>query len=58
VADWLGTRSAISTNFPDSIFVTRVDGTGGIDDPVDKAEVTRWLVGQRALSRRGEITLT
>ena len=31
----LGTRSPISTNFPDSILATRLGGTGGIDDTAD-----------------------
>ena len=48
---WLGTRSPISTNFPDSIFATRMDGTGGIDDPADGAEAIWWLVGGGALFR-------
>ena len=31
----LGTRSPISTNFPDSILATRLGGIGGIDDTAD-----------------------
>ena len=58
---WFGTRSANSMNAPDSIFCTRLGGTGGIDEPgvstggIDEPgvsiEVTELVVGQGALLR-------
>jgi len=36
---WLGTRSPIPTNWPNSIFSTRLSSTGGIVAPADDAEV-------------------
>ena len=48
---WFGTRSANSMNAPDSIFCTRLGGTGGIDEPGVSIEVTELVVGQGALLR-------
>ena len=42
---WFGTRSPNSMNAPDSIFCTRLEGTGGIDEPGVNVEVTRHVVG-------------
>jgi len=39
-----GTRSPISINCADSIFTTRLDGTGGIVDPAGEAGAMRWVV--------------
>ena len=36
-------------NAPDSIFCTRLGGTGGIDEPEVNVEVTKHVVGCRAL---------
>ena len=48
---WFGTRSPNSMNAPDSIFCTRLSGTGGIDEPEVSIEVTGLVVGQGALLR-------
>ena len=55
---WFGTRSAISMNAPDSIFCTRLGGTGGIDEPEVSAGVPRCVVGQEALLWFGRRTST
>ena len=40
-----GTRSPNSMNMPDSIFCTRLGGTGGIDEPGVSMAVPRCIVG-------------
>ena len=40
---WFGTRSPNSMNTPDSIFCTRLGGTGRIDEPGVEVRVTKCV---------------
>ena len=57
---WFGTRSPNSMNALDSIFCTRLGGTGDIDEPGVEARVTKYVgvVGHGALLYFGGSTLT
>ena len=55
---WFGTRSPNSMNAPDFIFCTRLNRTGGIDEPGANIEVTKHVVKCQALLWFSGSTLT